>query len=357
MKDEMHFTDHRENGAADGIGILGTGAAIPETVLSNEDLSRFMDTSDEWIRSRTGIGQRHIATRDTTVTLAVRAAKQALAAAGCTGSEIDLIVMSSVTPDYRFPTGSCLVQKAIGAGGAAAFDIGAACSAFVYAYSIAYKFLKSGGYRRALVISAETLSRITDWSDRSTAVLFGDGAGAVVLGRKENSGILAEELGADGGSGDLIVCTDLNGKDSFFQPRMDFAAMAEDDPRRFLETTEKRSGSYMSMAGREVYRFATSFVPASIERVLLKAGLAKEEVRAYVLHQANFRIIEAAARHLKEDIGKFPMSIERNANTSSSSIPILLDELARNGQIGDGDKLVLSGFGAGMTWGSLALVW
>lgn len=357
MNGEMHFTNHKCGGAADHIGILGTGSAFPEKTLTNDDLTQYMDTSDEWIRTRTGIGQRHISTQDTTVTLAVKAAKKAMEMAGLEGSDIDLIIMSSVTPDYRFPTGACLVQRALGAYGAAAFDISAACSGFVYGYSIAYKFLKSGGFRNALVVGAETLSRITNWEDRSTAVLFGDGAGAVVMGYKEGSGLLAEEIGADGGSAELIVCSDLNGKDSFFQPKMNMEDLDETDSRRFLEAMEKTATPYMTMAGREVYKFATTFVPASIQRVLETAGLAKEDISRYLLHQANARIIDSAAKRLKEDAAKFPMSIEQNANTSSSSIPALLDRLVREGAIQDGDKLVLSGFGAGMTWGSIALVW
>lgn len=344
-------------GASDGIGILGTGAAFPERVLTNDDLTQYMDTSDEWIRSRTGIGQRHIAVQDTTVTLGIRAAKEALQNAGLTGANIDVIVFCSVTPDYRFPTGSCLVQRAIGAAGAAAFDISAACSGFVYGYSIAYKFLKAGGYQHALIVCSETLSRITNWEDRTTAVLFGDGAGAVVLGPKEGAGLLAEEIGADGDSADLIVCSDLNGKDAFFQPRMDPENLSPEDPRQFLAEMERNASPYMTMAGREVYKFATTSIPKSIERVLEAAQTDKDEIALYVLHQANARILESAAKRLKVDIGKFPMSIQDNANTSSSTIPALLHRLVTEGKIRNGDKIIMSGFGAGMTWGSAALIW
>ena len=354
---DMHLNHHKCGGTADGIGILGTGSAFPEKVLTNEDLAEMMDTSDEWIRTRTGIGQRHIATEDTTSTLAIQAAQKALEMAGLTGADIDVIIMSSVTPDYRFPTGACLVQRAIDAYGAAAFDLSAACSGFIYAYSTAYKFLKSGGYRNALVIGSETLSRITNWEDRSTAVLFGDGAGAVVLGHKEGSGLLGEEIGADGGNAELIVCSDLNDWELRFQQKMDLETMSDTDPRKFLAPMEATATPYMTMAGREVYKFATTFVPASIERILEDAGLDKADVSKYILHQANARIIESAAKRLKDDREKFPMSIEENANTSSSTIPALLDRLVRNGEIRNGDKLVMSGFGAGLTWASVVLVW
>ena len=339
------------------IGILGTGSALPDMILSNDDLAGMMDTSDEWIRSRTGIGQRHIATRDTTVTLAVKAAKSALDMAGIAGDEIDLIIVSTVTPDYRFPTVSCLIQREIGALGAPCFDMSAACSGFVYAVSTAYKFLQTGTYRYALIVSAETLSRLINWEDRSTAVLFGDGAGAVVMGPKKGGGLLAEELGADGSGAHLIVSSDLNGRDTRFLSQIREEELDPEDPRQMLLEMEKNATPYMEMNGREVYKFTTTTVVQSIQQVMECAGLTSEDVSKFILHQANSRIIDAVAKRMKASQQKFPMSIQDNANTSSSTIPMLLDNLVRAGAMRDGERYIISGFGAGLTWATALLSW
>lgn len=339
------------------IGIIGTGSALPEMVLSNDDLAEIMDTSDEWIQTRTGIGQRHIATKETTVTLAVKAAKRALEMAGITGDEIDLIIATTVTPDYRFPSVSCLVQREIGAAGVPCFDLSAACSGFIYAVATAYKFLQTGVYRHVLVVSAETLSRLVDWSDRSTAVLFGDGAGAVVLGPKQGSGLLVEELGADGARAQLIVASDLNSRDGRYLSQIKAEELEPDDPRQMLVEIEKNATPYMTMDGREVYKFTTTTVVQSIRRVMESAGLESTDISKFILHQANSRIIDAVAKRMKAPMEKFPMSIHDNANTSSSTVPILLDNLVRAGAMQRGERFILSGFGAGLTWASALLTW
>ena len=321
--------------------IVGWGRYVPERVLTNEDLSRMVDTSDEWIRTRTGIRERRLADEgETTASMAIRAARRALEVAGLGPAQVELIVVATVTPDHLFPATACLVQDALGARRAVAFDLSAGCSGFVYGLSVAAHLLEAGAYRTALVIGAETLSRITDWSDRATCVLFGDGAGAVVLqAGEEEGGVLASVLGADGSGGDLLRLP-AGGS------RMPASHRTVSEGLHFLE-----------MKGREVFRFAVKTLPAITREVLERAGQTLEEVSLLIPHQANQRIIEAAGRALGIAPERVYTNLEWYGNTSAASIPIALSEAAEQGRIQPGDLVVLAGFGAGLTWGAIALRW
>lgn len=314
----------------------GIGICVPENIITNDDLAKIVDTNDEWIRSRTGICERRISTEDGTSALAAKAAKKALEAAGVSPEEIDILILGTSSPDYNYPSGACEVQAAIGAVNAVAFDISAACAGFIFAMEIVQGFFQAGIYKTALIIGSETLSKVTDWSDRGTCVLFGDGAGAAVL-KADEKGIIDMMMGSDGTKGPVLAC----------QSRT---------LGNFLTGTKPEIG-FMTMDGQEVFRFAVKKVPESVEILLKKTGIPKEEIKYYVLHQANERIIEAAAKRLKEPMDKFPMSISRYGNTSTASIPLLLNEMVEHGMLEPGDKIVMSGFGAGMTWGAVLLEW
>ena len=316
--------------------IAGIGICVPENIITNDDLAKIVDTNDEWIRSRTGICERRISTEDGTSALAAKAAKKALEAAGVSPEEIDILILGTSSPDYNYPSGACEVQAAIGAVNAVAFDISAACAGFIFAMEIVQGFFQAGIYKTALIIGSETLSKVTDWSDRGTCVLFGDGAGAAVL-KADEKGIIDMMMGSDGTKGPVLAC----------QSRT---------LGNFLTGTKPEIG-FMTMDGQEVFRFAVKKVPESVEILLKKTGIPKEEIKYYVLHQANERIIEAAAKRLKEPMDKFPMSISRYGNTSTASIPLLLNEMVEHGMLEPGDKIVVSGFGAGMTWGAVLLEW
>ena len=316
--------------------IAGIGAYVPETIVTNDDLSRIVETSDQWIASRTGIRERRISTKEGTSDLAAEAARRALNDAGVSPEELDLIILGTSSPDCNYPSGACEVQAKIGAVHAAAFDVSAACSGFIFAMNIVQGFMKAGIYKKALIIGAETLSKVTNWEDRSTCVLFGDGAGAAVLVQDE-IGVMDMLMGSDGTKGDTLKCVSRT-------------------LGNFL-TGEKPELGFMTMDGQEVFRFAVKRVPESIETLLTRNDVAKEEIKYYVLHQANERIVEAVARRLKESMEKFPMTIAKYGNTSTASIPLLLEDMRKKGMLEDGDKLVLSGFGAGMTWGAVLLEW
>jgi 3-oxoacyl-[acyl-carrier-protein] synthase-3 len=321
--------------------IVGWGMSVPPQVLTNDDLTRMVDTSDEWIQDMTGIRERHIAgPRESTATLAVEAAVQALMVAGIPARRIDLIIVATSLPEYLFPSTACIVQDQLGANEAAAFDILAACSGFPYALSVAAQMIASGAYDTALVIGSETLSRLIDWSDRSTCVLFGDGAGAVVLRASDKAGgLLSFSLHADGSGGDLLMVP-AGGS------RMPTS----------LETVEENKHSIV-MNGRGVYRFATRVIVTSIREVVEKAGLTLEDIRLIIPHQANRRIIESAAKELGLPMDRFAMNIDRYGNTSTASIPIALCEAVSSGQIRPGDNILLVAFGAGLTWGSTVFKW
>ncbi|MBR9660657.1 beta-ketoacyl-ACP synthase III [Bacillus cereus] len=306
------------------VGILGIGRYVPEKVVTNHDLEKMMDTSDEWIRTRTGIAERRIAddTIDTSY-MAVEAAKKALEDAGVSGEDIDLILVATVTPDRAFPAVACVIQEAIGAKHAAAMDVGAACAGFMYGMITAQQFIQTGTYKNVLVVGSDKLSKIVDWNDRNTAVLFGDGAGAIVMGAvSEGRGVLSFELGADGSGGKHLY-----------------------------------QDEYVMMNGREVFKFAVRQLGESCLRVLDKAGLTKEDVDFLVPHQANIRIMESARERLNLPQEKMSMTIEKFGNTSASSIPIAMVEELQNGRIQDGDLIILVGFGGGLTWGAVALRW
>ncbi|PFK19203.1 beta-ketoacyl-ACP synthase III [Bacillus cereus] len=306
------------------VGILGIGRYVPEKVVTNHDLEKIMETSDEWIRTRTGIAERRIAddTIDTSY-MAVEASKKALEDAGISGEDINLILVATVTPDRAFPAVACVIQEAIGAKHAAAMDLSAACAGFMYGMITAQQFIQTGTYKNVLVVGSDKLSKIVDWNDRNTAVLFGDGAGAVVMGAvSEGKGVLSFELGADGSGGKHLY-----------------------------------QDEYVMMNGREVFKFAVRQLGDSCLRVLDKAGLTKEDVDFLVPHQANIRIMESARERLNLPQEKMSMTIEKFGNTSASSIPIAMVEELQNGRIQDGDLIILVGFGGGLTWGAVALRW
>ena len=321
--------------------VVGWGKYVPQRVLTNDDLSQMVDTSDEWIRSRTGICERRLAEDgEATASLAIQAARQALEVAGLGPSQLDLIVVATVTSDYLFPATACLVQDALGASRAVAFDLSAGCTGFVYGLSVAAHLLSAGVYGTALVIGAETLSRITNWADRNTCVLFGDGAGAVVLQAGENEGgVLATALGADGSGGDLLHVP------------------AGGSRMPASHRTVAEGLHFVQMKGREIFRFAVRIIPAATREVLGKAGLSLADLNLLIPHQANQRIIEAAVRALDVPPEEVYSNLERYGNTSAASIPIALSEAAEEGLIQPGSLVVCVGFGAGLTWGAAAIRW
>lgn len=316
--------------------IVGTGAYVPEQIATNDDLARIVETNDEWIRSRTGIGERRIATTETNSYMAAQAAKQALDQAGIAPEDVDLILLATSSPDYCFPNGACEIQEQIGAVNAAGYDISAACTGFVFALNTAHAFIQAGIYRTALVVGADVLSKLLDWTDRGTCVLFGDGAGAVVV-QAADRGVIGVKMHSDGTKGGVLTCgSRTNGN--------------------FLLGKKPELG-YMTMDGQEVFKFAVKKVPEIIKELLEENRTSLEEIRYFVLHQANYRIIESVAKRLKADISKFPANMEHYGNTSGGSIPLLLDEMNRKGMLAPGDKIVLSGFGAGLTWGATLVEW
>ncbi|MCL4516974.1 MAG: ketoacyl-ACP synthase III [Firmicutes bacterium] len=331
----------KNNNGLRSVGIIGTGSEVPPRVVTNADLEKMVDTNDEWIRTRTGISERRIADPDmATSDLAVGAARKALAAAGVKPEELDLIIVATVTPDTLFPSASCVVQDRIGARKAAAFDLSAGCSGFVYALSTASQFIAAGTYDKVLVIGAEMLSRITDWEDRSTCVLFGDAAGAVVLAPVEDGkGFLSFELGAEGGGGKHLILP-AGGS------RLPASARTVADKQHFIK-----------MAGNEVFKFAVRIMGEAAVEVLEKAGLKSQEVDLFIPHQANIRIIEAAAKRLGLGMDRVFVNVQKYGNTSAASIGLALDEAVREGRVQSGDLLVLMGFGAGLTWAAAALRW
>ncbi len=316
--------------------IVGTGSYVPEQIVTNDDLAKIVDTNDEWIRTRTGIRQRRLVTEEGTSQMAAKAGERALEQAGVKPEEIELLILATSSQDYCFPSGACEVQAMIGAVNAVCYDLSAACTGFVFALNTAHAFIKAGIYRTALIIGSDVLSKLIDWSDRGTCVLFGDGAGAAVV-RAEEAGILGIRMHSDGTKGDVLTCgARTNGN--------------------FLLGKKPELG-YMTMNGQEVFKFAVKKVPEVINEVLEETGTPIQDVRYFVLHQANYRIIESVAKRLKVDIEKFPANMEFYGNTSGASIPILLDEMNRGGKLSPGDKIMLSGFGGGLTWGASLIQW
>ena len=315
--------------------IAGTGSYLPEKVLTNDDLAKIVDTSDEWIRSRTGIGERHIAAEgQTTSDLGYRAALKAIEAAGIEVGDIDLIVVGTTTPDLIFPSTACLIQARLGAIGCPAFDVNAACSGFVFALSTADKFIRSGAARTVLVVGAETLTRMVDWTDRTTCVLFGDGAGAVVLKADEETGILSTHLHADGSKKDLLwnpVGVSVGFGDGV------------------------RGGGCIRMKGNDVFKYAVKALDGVVDETLAANGLDKGDLDWLIPHQANLRIIEATAKRLDMPMDRVVITVDRHGNTSSASVPMALDVAVRSGRVERGQLLLLEAFGGGFTWGSALL--
>lgn len=305
----------------------------PKRIVTNDDLSKLVDTSDEWISSRTGISQRHISEGENTSELCIHVAEGLLKKSGLTPEEIDLIIVATITPDYATPNTACLVQAALGAENAFAFDISAACSGFVFASSIADKYIKSGMCKNALVIGAETLSKIVNWEDRSTCVLFGDGAAGVIMSRGERNCYLAEDMHSDGSLGLRLIGGETKVRNAYSSP--------EETDRHYLE-----------MDGRTIFNFSTKRVPASVNILLEKAGLTKDDIDYIVPHQANSRIVEVVAKKLDIPMEKFYMNIASYGNTSAASIPMALAQMDKEGLLTKGKKLVITGFGGGLTWGS-----
>nr|WP_279222264.1 ketoacyl-ACP synthase III [Anaerophilus nitritogenes] len=323
------------------VGILGTGSYLPPKIMTNHDIEQIVDTSDEWIVARTGIERRHIVDENTTTAhIATKAAKLALEDAKVLPEEIDLVIVATVTPDMFFPSTACIVQKEIKAIKAAAFDLAAGCSGFLYGLSVAKQFIATGMYKKVLVIGAETLSKILDWKDRNTCVLFGDGAGAAVLGpTEENYGILSSTMGADGEGGKFL---NMPGGGSFMPAS--------------IETIEQRL-HYLKMDGSEVFKFAARTMPkASIEALNL-SGYSIDDIDYLIPHQANIRIIKSASKKLNLPMEKIFVNLDRVGNMSAASIPVALDEAVKQSKIKKGDLIVLVGFGAGLTWGSNVIRW
>ena len=332
----------QNNGQQYGVAFTGSGSAKLETVLTNEQLAKVVDTSDEWIATRTGIRQRHIAKPDDSIrSLGGEAAMSAIAQANLTPTDIDLIILATSTPDDLFGS-ACQIQCEIGATRAAAFDITAACSGFVFALVTAAQFIRTGAYRNVVVVGADLLSRLTDWSDRRTCVLFGDGAGAIVLQRsKAEDRLLSFEMHSDGTLNDCLNAT----------YRHESTPLTEDI------TVQKGAFNPVTMNGREVYRFAVNRVPEVLEKSIFHAGLSTDDIDWLILHQANQRILDAVAKRLKISSDRVVSNMAKHGNTDAASIPIALDEWVRADKVKTGDILALSGFGAGLSWGAAIIKW
>ncbi|HEY0333013.1 MAG TPA: beta-ketoacyl-ACP synthase III [Stenotrophomonas sp.] len=313
--------------------IAGTGSYLPDKVLTNDDLTKIVETSDEWIRSRTGITERHIAADDqTTSDLAYFASLRAMEAAGISADDLDMIVVGTTTPDLIFPSTACLLQARLGANGCGAMDVNAACSGFVYALSVADKFIRCGDARNVLVVGAETLTRIVDWTDRTTCVLFGDGAGAVVLRADEETGILSTHLHADGSKKELLW-----------------------DPVGVSTGFGDGTAGKILMKGNDVFKYAVKALDSVVDETLQANGLDKHDLDWLIPHQANLRIIEATAKRLDLSMDQVVVTVDKHGNTSAGSVPLALDEAVRSGRVQRGQLVLLEAFGGGFTWGSALL--
>lgn len=320
------------------VKIAGTGSYAPRNIVTNDDLSKLVDTSDEWIASRTGIKERRITEGEDTSDLAAKAALEAIKSSSISPLDIELIIVATTSPDSFTPSTACLVQAQIGADNAACFDIAAACSGFIYALNTAAQFIRCGTYKTALIIGAEVLSKILDWEDRSTCVLFGDGAGAAILQASDENGILSVHIGSDGKKAEFLKCSAIEVKNPF-------------------SDNKAASKSTVSMNGREVFKFASRVIPKGIGDVLEDTSYTLEDIKYIIPHQANMRIIEAAAKKLNVDINKFYINLDKYGNTSAATIPIALDEMVKKGLLRKGDKIIFVGFGGGLTFGSALINW
>ncbi len=330
----------------ENVQIIGTGSYLPKLIIQNDELSNFVDTSDEWIKSRTGIEERRITKGENTSSLAAKAAKDALKNAKLNAKDIDLIIVATITPDCYFPSTACIVQEIIEAENAICFDISAACSGFIYGLNIASQFLKNGEIKNALVIGAEALSKIIDWNDRRTCVLFGDGAEAVVLGSGKNVGIMAIHTASDGKGKEVLKCkaAPLFINNEMLRKKID-------------ENTLEDNKGYLYMEGKEVFKFASWAIEDTIKILLDKVDLSLDDIDYYIPHQANLRIINHIVKKLKIDGDKFYTNLQKYGNTSSASIPIALDEMNKKGMLTKGKKILMVGFGAGLTWGGALVKW
>ena len=310
---------------------------VPEKIITNDELSNIVDTSHEWIYTRTGISKRRISTVENTSDLAINVGKALIKNSNIAPEDIDIIIVATITPDHLTPSTACIVQGAIGAKNALAFDINVACSGFVYALSVADKFLKSGLYKTALVVGAETLSKIVDWSDRGTCVLFGDGSGgALLVASEDENSIIAEDLKADGTCWQAITGGSIGINNTFIKDK-------------------KENPFYLQMNGRDVFKFATKTVPKSVQQVLDKSNLSLDDIKYIVPHQANLRIVEVVAKKLEVDLDKFYLNLQDYGNTSAASIPIALAEMSKKGILKKDDKIIITGFGGGLTWASMLI--
>lgn len=325
--------------------ICGTGACVPDRILDNNEIAQFVDTSDQWIQERTGVIRRRIAQTETTASMAAEAGRQALEEAGIRPEEIDMILAATATPDHIFPCAACEIQERLQAVNAVCFDLNAACSGFLFAYQTAQAYIASGMYRTILVVGSESLSRIVNWEDRGTCILFGDGSGAAVLRAKEGRNWIPAAH-SDGKGGPALLC-----------PGPNVSGNGENLPGSDSADDGGMERTGITMDGKAVFQFAVRKVPEVIREVLDANGLSADDIDWFILHQANRRIVESVAKRLKTDIERFPMNLQEYGNTSSASIPILLNEMNRKGLLKKGQKLVMAGFGAGLSWGAAVLEW
>jgi len=320
------------------VQIIGTGSYAPLNIMTNHQLSEIVDTSDEWIFSRTGIKERHISQGENTSDLATKAALSALKDAKVNVEDIDLIILASTSPDQFVPATACIVQGNIGAINAMAFDISAACTGFIFALNIAMQFLRNGDRKKALIIGAEVLSKIVDWTDRNTCILFGDGAGAAVLEAGSSRGIISVNSSSEGSKGGVLTCPNVDVKNTFTNGNKDFKAT-------------------ISMDGKEIFKFAVNTIVSSIDKILKENNYTLGDIKYVVCHQANFRIIDFVVKRLKADKDKFFVNLDRYGNTSAASIAIALDEMNKTNLLKAGDKIILVGFGGGLTYGASLIEW
>lgn len=316
--------------------IIGTGSYLPDKVVSNNDLAKVVETNDEWIFERTGIRERRLSTGMENSEMAIEAAKRALVDSGIDKDEIDLVIVATATSDYVTPSVACIVQGALEIKNAIAFDINAACSGFVFALHTAYCYMLAGGIRNALVIGSENLSKITDYEDRGTCILFGDAAGAVVV-KAEKDSLYHCEIGTDGEKAQVIHCKQL--------------------PLTNMLVKREVKQDYLHMDGHEVYKFVLRVIPKLIKKTVQEVNLELEDISFFLLHQANLRMNEAVAKKLGQDMEKFPYNMNKTGNTSAASVPVILDEINKEGKLKKGDKIVLCSFGGGLSWASIILQW
>jgi 3-oxoacyl-[acyl-carrier-protein] synthase III len=320
------------------VKIIGTGRYTPENIVTNNDIAEFLDTSDEWIRTRTGISERRISKNENVGELGLKASKEALKKAGLDGSELDLIIVATTAPDYYMPNIASRLQKDLGAKKAVGFDITAACSGLIFALKTAKQFMQDDKYENVLIVGTEVLSKIVNWQDRNTCVLFGDGASALVLKRDENkNGVISVDIGSDGEKNEVLTCKARNINNCL--------------------NSEGNEIDFIDMNGKEVFKFAVNIIHKSVDKILRENNLTKEDIKYVVPHQANIRIIQFAAKKLGIEMEKFYVNLDRYGNTSSASIGIALDEMVDKNMLQKGDKIVLVGFGGGLSWGAALIEW